>query len=77
MLQIIVAALLILTAGYVALGFLITVLVLNRALAKIDEGAHGAGLGFRLVIIPGCMVFWPVLLKKWLQVKKEKSGTVS
>lgn len=39
----------------------------------VDEGAHGSGWGFRLIIIPGIVVFWPLLLRKWIAaVKKEK-----
>lgn len=37
----------------------------------MDETAHGAGIGFRLIILPGTLVFWPVLLRKWRMKKKE------
>ena len=51
---------------YLALGLLFSIFFVSRGVNKLDEGAHGAGIGFRLIILPGCMVFWPLLLKKWV-----------
>ena len=68
MLQIIVAILLIIVALYLICGLLISFFFLAKGLQEIDEGTHGTGIGFRVIILPGMIVFWPVLLKKWLQV---------
>jgi hypothetical protein len=38
---------------------------------RIDPHAEHGSLGFRLLIIPGAMVFWPLLLKRWLGGVKE------
>jgi hypothetical protein len=72
MLYIIVTVLLIVVALFLVCGLLISFFFLARGLSQIDEGTHGTGIGFRLVILPGIIVFWPVLLKKWLQVKKSQ-----
>lgn len=32
---------------------------------KVDGHAVGAGWGFRLIIIPGTMLLWPLLLGRW------------
>jgi len=32
---------------------------------RIDPGAAEATWGFRFVILPGCLVFWPLLLGRW------------
>ena len=61
--------LLIIAAIYLALGVLFVIPFLMKGLNKIDEGTRGAGIGFRIIIIPGCIVFWPVLLKKWRSLK--------
>jgi hypothetical protein len=59
-------------AGYLAVGFLFTIPFLLKGVAKIDEGAHGASWGFRVIIIPGTIVFWPFLLKRWINAIKMK-----
>jgi hypothetical protein len=38
-----------------------------KGLNKIDDGAHGSTIGFKIIIIPGVIVFWPVLLSKWIK----------
>ena len=41
-----------------------------KGINKIDEGGHGSSIGFRIIIIPGVIVFWVVLLRKWIKAKK-------
>jgi hypothetical protein len=36
-----------------------------RGLQKIDEDVPGSSWGFRVIIIPGCILLWPPLLNKW------------
>jgi hypothetical protein len=55
---------------YLAAGVLFAVFFLNRGIQKIDTAAHGSGWGFRLIILPGIIVFWPVLLIKWIKAKR-------
>jgi hypothetical protein len=50
-------------------GITFVVPFLLKGIKKIDEGAHGSSIGFYIIIIPGVIVFWPVLLKKWLKRK--------
>jgi len=42
-----------------------------KGVDRIDENAHGSSIGFRMIIIPGVIVFWIVLLKKWLKIGKK------
>ena len=56
---------------YLICGIIFSLAFISKGLKAIDEGAQGAGLGFRLIIIPGCMVFWPLLLIKWRKAKKK------
>ena len=53
---------------YLGIGFLFAIAFLWKGLAKVDEAAHGAGLLFNLLIFPGTIAFWPVLLKKWMKI---------
>lgn len=57
---------------YLLAGFLFAILFIIKGVTAVDEGAHGSGWGFRIIIIPGTVIFWPVLLKKWLKAAKQK-----
>lgn len=67
----IVSIILIVIAFYLAIGFLFAIPFIIKGVNKIDEGAHGGSVGFRIIIIPGTMVFWPILLKKWITAEKK------
>ena len=62
-----VEILLIIAAIYLLGGVLFVIPFLMNGLEKIDEGAHGSTIGFKIIIIPGVIVFWPVLLRKWVK----------
>jgi len=66
----IIGLIFIVVAIYLALGFIFSIAFITKGVDKIDEGAHGASLGFRIIIIPGTMIFWPLLLRKWLNSTK-------
>jgi hypothetical protein len=66
-----VEILLITAAVYLVLGLLFVIPFLMKGLNKVDEGAHGSTIGFKIIIIPGVIVFWPVLLKKWIRKRAE------
>ncbi len=54
---------------YLLIGILFVFPFLLKGIEKIDEGAHGSSKGFFIIIIPGIIVFWPVLLSKWINKK--------
>ena len=71
----IIAIILKLVLVYLALGLVFAIPFVIRGAGKIDEGAADGSRGFRIIIIPGTIVFWPLLLNKWRRaVKKEKAG---
>ena len=59
--------LLIIAAIYLVLGVLFVFPFLMKGLNKVDEGANGSTIGFKIIIIPGVVVLWPVLLAKWMK----------
>jgi hypothetical protein len=67
----IVEIILCIVALYLALGFLFMIPFIIKGINKIDEGAHGSSIGFRIIIIPGVIVFWIVLLNKWIKINKK------
>lgn len=54
-------------AGYLVLGLVFAVPFVFRGAAKIDTPAAETGFFFKLILIPGSMVFWPMLLKRWIK----------
>lgn len=52
--------------AYVAIGVLFAVPFLIVGIKRIDPAAHGSGPGFRLVIAPGVVALWPILLRRWI-----------
>ncbi len=57
-------------ALYLLAGVLFALFFLSKGIEKMDIAAHGSGWGFRLIILPGTIVLWPVLFKKWKNIKK-------
>ena len=50
---------------YAALGLVFALAFVSFGVQKSDPEAKGTKLGFRLLIIPGVMAFWPILLRRW------------
>ncbi len=56
--------------AYAALGVLFAGAFLARGIERLDPGAHGSGWGFRLIVLPGVVAFWPLLLRRWLRRRR-------
>ncbi|MDA1259149.1 MAG: hypothetical protein O3A20_00860 [Planctomycetota bacterium] len=56
---------------YLALGVLIAVPFVARWVHRVDPAAAQGSWGFRLLILPGCALLWPWVLKKMLQVRRD------
>jgi hypothetical protein len=69
----IVAIILYIVTIYLVLGFLFMIPFIIKGVNKIDEDAPGSSIGFRVIIIPGVIVFWIVLLKKWIKANQKKT----
>jgi hypothetical protein len=70
----IVNILLVVVGIYLVLGFVFAIPFVIKGAQKIDPSANGGSIGFRIIIIPGTMVFWPFLLKKWIKASKHHSN---
>jgi len=66
----IVYLILLIVGLYLAAGLVFAVPFAIIGVTRIDENAVGSKWGFRLIIIPGSIVFWPLLLRKWLKAHK-------
>lgn len=50
---------------YLALGVILLAPFHHSALPRIDESARDASWGFRVVVSPGLVALWPIILWKW------------
>jgi len=50
---------------YALLGALFALGFVTVGVQRIDPAAKGSGVGFRLLIFPGSVALWPLLLKRW------------
>jgi len=66
-----VSVLLMIVSVYLLCGLLFAIPFAIKGVEEIDENAHGAGIGFRIIILPGTIVFWPLLLRKWIGAGKK------
>ena len=59
------------TGIYLLLGLVFYFPFVRKGIHQIDESTHGSSVGFYLIILPGTLAFWPVLLTKWLKASKQ------
>jgi len=52
---------------WLGFGLVFGLLFVFTGIAHVHEGARGAGFGARLILVPGCAVFWPWLLYLWVK----------
>ena len=51
---------------YAQVGVIFAVFFLMRGIYRLDKQARQSSLGFRLIILPGVVALWPLLLKRWI-----------
>ncbi len=61
----IAATFLILMGAYLACGLVFAIPFALIGVKQIDPHAARGSWGFRLLIIPGTMAFWPLLFRRW------------
>ncbi|MFK7988979.1 MAG: hypothetical protein AB8I08_23375 [Sandaracinaceae bacterium] len=56
------------TAGaHLSVGVLFGLAFVFFGVSRLDEAARGSSLAFRLLILPGCVVLWPLVAYRWLR----------
>ena len=51
---------------YAAAGLVFAIAFVLRGVERIDPAAKGASWGFRLIVLPGVVALWPLLLRRWI-----------
>lgn len=59
-------------AAYAIAGVVFALAFVTRGVGKVDPTTRGAGIGFRLVILPGAAALWPLMAARW--AKAGRSG---
>jgi len=54
------------SGAYAALGVLFALAFVTRGVQRVDPAAKTGTLGFRLLIVPGAVALWPLLLRRWV-----------
>ena len=67
----IAAIFLMLFGAYMACGLVFAIPFALVGVKRIDPHAAHGSWGFRLLVIPGTMAFWPLLLRRWAAGAKE------
>ena len=66
----IIAYILMIIVFYVAVGIAFSVIFIWKGLTTVDPSARGTGIGFKILIFPGLIIFWPVFVNKWIKAGK-------
>lgn len=57
--------LVVVAGSYLGLGLLFAITFVVRGVGQIDPQASHGTWGFRWLILPGCVAFWPLLAARW------------
>ena len=54
-----------LVLGYLAIGVPLALAFVARGVARVDPAAADGTWGFRVLIFPGCIALWPLVILRW------------
>lgn len=52
-------------AVYLGVGLPFALAFVMRGADRIDHTARGSSIGFRIIILPGVVALWPLMVMKW------------
>lgn len=70
----IVGTMVVVLGAYGAVGIIVGIALVARGVDRIDPAMHSSPKSVRLVILPGCIALWPMMLAKWKRAPKPKAG---
>jgi len=68
----VVISILIVMSFYLVSGLLFSILFLIIGLQRVDDGTNETSLFFKMLILPGVVLLWPLLLQKWIKSKQQE-----
>lgn len=55
--------------AYILIGLIVGLWFIFKGVQKVDEGMENAKLLMRLILLPGSIGLWPILLVKYIRSK--------
>lgn len=56
--------------SYLIIGFVLGIAIILRGLNSIDPTTVGSPISFKLIILPGVVALWPMLIKRMINSPK-------
>lgn len=63
-----------LAAAYGCCGLIFGVVFVSKMVRRVDPAAEGASVWFRLIILPGAVAWWPLLLFRLVRSPRSGDG---
>jgi hypothetical protein len=60
------------TLTYLLIGLLFSLVFITKLIHRVDEAVANSPWTFRLMLIPGCIILWPILFKRWMTSLKDR-----
>jgi hypothetical protein len=54
---------------YLAVGVIFALAFVSFGIARVDPSAAGSSVWFRMLVVPGAVALWPLLLSRWVRGK--------
>ena len=54
-------------AAYVAIGLIVGVPFVIAGIGRVDPAAKTAPATFRVLVLPGVVAMWPLMLRRWVR----------
>jgi len=55
--------------AYLGIGAIVAVPLVLSGIGRIDPAAKAAPWSFRILVFPGVVAFWPLLLRRWISAR--------
>ena len=60
-------------AGWLAVGALVALPFAFFGAPRVLDGAKGSSIAFRLMVVPGAALLWPLVIWRWLALARRTS----
>lgn len=69
----IITIILLCLVAYGAIGLLFAIPFVVVGLGRVDSAAEHAGPAVRLLLVPGTVAVWPLMLRRWMAASRQNT----